>query len=102
MRTMNDKALALLGLANRAKKLTTGEELVLKAVRREKAKLVIIAEDISERTAKKIHDKCEYYEVALKQVGTRDELGGAIGKESRAIIAVLDTGFAKKLKELLG
>ncbi|EUJ60930.1 ribosomal protein L7Ae family [Listeria fleischmannii FSL S10-1203] len=50
---MNDKALALLGLANRAKKLTTGEELVLKAVRREKAKLVIIAEDISERTAKK-------------------------------------------------
>ncbi len=99
---VNEKALSLLGLANRARKITTGEELVLKAVRSEKAKLVIISSDISEKTAKKIRSKCEYYGVTMRTGGTRTELGGAIGKESRAILAVLDQGFAKKLIELLG
>ncbi|KAF3478829.1 50S ribosomal protein L7, partial [Listeria monocytogenes] len=39
---MDKKALSLLGLANRARKSTTGEELVLKAVRNGKAKMVLI------------------------------------------------------------
>lgn len=46
---MDKKALSLLGLANRARKITTGEELVLKAVRNGKAKMVLISEDISEK-----------------------------------------------------
>ncbi|EUJ18621.1 hypothetical protein MAQA_08497 [Listeria aquatica FSL S10-1188] len=29
-------------------------------------------------------------------------MGGAIGKETRAVIGILDKGFAKKLMELLG
>ncbi|EFI83799.1 Ribosomal protein L30E [Listeria grayi] len=99
---MTKKFLSLLGLANRARKLTTGEELTLKAIRNEQAKLVIISEDISEKTEKTIQNKCKYYNVTLLKVGTREELGGAIGKESRAIIAVLDKGFAKQLVALLG
>ncbi|WP_163652723.1 YlxQ family RNA-binding protein [Listeria sp. PSOL-1] len=99
---MNDKFFSLLGLAYRAKKITTGEELVLKAVRRKQTSLVIMSTDVSESTAKKIRSKCEYYDVALCEIGTREQLGGAIGKESRALLAVLDKGFSKKLSELLG
>ncbi|EUJ31750.1 hypothetical protein MFLO_08062 [Listeria floridensis FSL S10-1187] len=99
---MDEKFLQLLGLAYRAKKITTGEELVLKAIRSGKASLVLLAGDVSSGTEKKIRNKCEYYEVDLRKLLTREELGGAIGKESRAIIAILDKGFAKKLKELLG
>ncbi len=29
-------------------------------------------------------------------------IGGAIGKDTRAIVAILDKGFAVKLAELLG
>ncbi|EAE9679696.1 YlxQ family RNA-binding protein [Listeria monocytogenes] len=99
---MDKKALSLLGLANRARKITTGEELVLKAVRNGKAKMVLISEDISEKTEKIIRNKCEYYNVVVKKAGTREMIGGAIGKDTRAIVAILDKGFAVKLAELLG
>lgn len=45
----HNKAYSLLGIAYSARKLVTGEELVLKEVRRQKARLVIISEDISEK-----------------------------------------------------
>ena len=35
------------------------------------------------------------------EVGTKEELGGAIGKETRAVLVVADTGFGKKILELL-
>ncbi|EUJ18622.1 hypothetical protein MAQA_08502 [Listeria aquatica FSL S10-1188] len=50
---MDEKFLQLLGLANRAKKITTGEELVLKAVRSGKTSLVVLADDVSSGTEKK-------------------------------------------------
>ncbi|RBW69884.1 YlxQ family RNA-binding protein [Bacillus taeanensis] len=92
-----DKSLQLLGLAARARKLITGEELVLKEVRNKKAKLVLLAGDASLNTKKKITDKCSYYHVPLVEVSDRYQLGHAVGKEQRVIIAVIDEGFAKKI-----
>ncbi|AZV42314.1 MULTISPECIES: YlxQ family RNA-binding protein [Peribacillus] len=93
--------MSLLGLANRARKLISGEELVVKEVRSGKAKLVLLASDASKNTEKKISDKCAYYQVPLKRVENRSLLGQAIGKEARVVVAVLDEGFAQKLRTLL-
>lgn len=93
--------MSLLGLANRARKLITGEELVVKEIRNGKAKLVILAGDASLNTEKKISDKCHFYNVPLKKVENRSVLGQAIGKEERVTVAVLDEGFARKLQTLL-
>lgn len=41
-----------------------------------------------------------YYELPLAEIGTKEELGRAIGAEMRSIIAITEKGFAKKLKEL--
>lgn len=60
-----EKILQFLGLATRARKLVTGEELVISEVRRGNAKLVIVAEDASENTRKKLHDKCNSYNVPV-------------------------------------
>ena len=98
---INSRWISLLGLANRARKIISGEELVIKAVRNSKAKLVFLANDASDNTEKKIRDKCTYYQVPLKTVGNRYELGKAIGKDTRVVVAVTDTGFATKLKSLL-
>ncbi|MFS0782259.1 YlxQ family RNA-binding protein [Bacillus sp. 1P06AnD] len=92
---------SLLGLANRARKIISGEELVVKEVRSGKAKLVLLSKDASSNTEKKITDKCNYYNVPLMKVESRDQLGHAIGKDHRVVIAVLDDGFANKLKTLL-
>lgn len=44
----------LLGLATRARKTITGEELVVKEIRSQKAKLVVLSNDASKNTAKKL------------------------------------------------
>lgn len=96
---MTEKWQSLLGLANRARKIVSGEGLVVKEVQLKRAKLVLLAQDASENTKKKITDKCSYYHIPLLLVEDRYTLGQAIGKDARVVVAVTDDGFAKKLKE---
>lgn len=93
--------MSLLGLANRARKITTGEELSVKEIRSGKAKLILLSKDASANTSKKITDKCNSYNIPCRLVENRFLLGKAIGKEARVVVAVMDTGFAKKLVTLL-
>ena len=93
--------MSLLGLANRARKIISGEELVIKEVRSGRANLVILSKDASANTNKKITDKCKSYNVPICLVENRQDLGQAIGKEARVVVAIMDAGFAKKLSELL-
>ena len=99
---MNNKQwTSLLGLANRARKIISGEELVVKEIRSGRAQLVLLAGDASQNTAKKIQDKCVSYKVPLRRVTNRYVLGQAIGKEARVVVAVTDLGFAEKLLTML-
>ena len=52
--TVEQQITQLLGLATRARKTISGEELVVKEIRSKKAKLVLLASDASQNTAKKI------------------------------------------------
>lgn len=98
----NEQAiLNMLGLATRARMLITGEELVIKEIRSNKAKIVILSSDASDNTRKKFHDKCTYYNVELHEFSDRYMLGHATGKEARVALAINDAGFAKKLSGLL-
>lgn len=101
MNNNKTKILQLLGIAMRARKVVTGEELAIREVQNGKASLVIVSEDASENTAKKITDKCTFFNVEKQVFGSRAELGYAIGKESRVILAITDAGFAGKLSQLL-
>lgn len=93
--------MSLLGLANRARKIISGEELTVKEIRSGRAKLILLSADASANTTKKITDKCKSYEIPFKLVDNRSILGQAIGKEARVVVAVLDEGFARKLLTLL-
>ena len=100
---MKNNYLNILGLAYRAGKCSLGEDAILRDVRGEKAKLVLLANDIGPQTRKKLTDKCKFYEVPLVIVEEdRELLSNAIGKSHRVAIAILDAGFAKKIKSLLG
>ncbi len=94
---MNSRFFSNLGLAMRAGKVISGEDAVIESIRSGEAKLVIVAEDASESTLKKINDKCSHYQVPIHQYGSREQLGGSIGKETRVVIAVADGGFARLL-----
>lgn len=99
---MNDKeVLSFIGLANKAKKIIIGTELVIKSIQKGQAFLVIIAIDVSDNTNKKMIDKCKYYEVPYYFAFKQEQLGHSIGKESRAVIAITDQGFSEKFKKIL-
>ena len=95
MSNITDKSiLSLFGLAARAGRMASGEFQTETAVKEGTAFLVVVAEDASDNTKKLFHDKCSFYKVPVIQLGTKEELGHAIGKEFRASLAVLDEGFA--------
>ncbi|MBS4008255.1 MAG: ribosomal L7Ae/L30e/S12e/Gadd45 family protein [Clostridium sp.] len=98
---MMSKRLSLLGLAKKAGKLSYHEEANLLAIRAGRAKLLVLAEDAGESTAKKYLDKCDYYQVPVARGVSRENLGAALGSSPRTAVVVLDEGFAKKLAELI-
>lgn len=88
----------MLGLANRAGKVESGEFCTERAVKCGYAECVILAEDSSENTKKAFRNTCTYYKVPLYFYSNKAELGHALGQESRASVAVTDAGFAKQIK----
>lgn len=91
------KVLNLLGLATKAGKIASGEFMTEKSVKEGRASLVIVSEEASENTRKMFLNLCTYYKVPMYLFGTKEELGHAMGKEFRASLAVLDSGFSKAL-----
>jgi ribosomal protein L7Ae-like RNA K-turn-binding protein len=96
-----DKVLSYLGLAMRGRNLVSGEFQTEEAVKSGKALLVIVAEDASENTKKLFQDKCSYYEVPVYRYGTKQSLGGAIGKDLRSSLAITDMGLAQAIEKAL-
>lgn len=94
------KVLNLLGLAQRAGKLVSGDETVVKNIRQKKVKLVLVCQDASDNTKKKISDKCQFYQVRYIEAFTSEELSHALGKK-RYVCGLTESGFAKKIIELI-
>ena len=90
----------LLGLAQRAGRIISGEELVVKAIQTGKASLVFLADDASANLTKKIKDKSHYYKVEVSTVFSTLELSTAIGRP-RKVLAITDAGFTKKMRSIM-
>ena len=94
-----DNILAMLGLAQKAGKVVSGEYAVEKAVKGGSAYLVIIAQDASDLTKKKYRDMTAFYHVPLVTYAAKQTLGASIGKELRACAALTDPGFADSIQK---
>lgn len=97
---MNNKIFGFLGLAKRAGKVDTGEQRVRDRIKSGNAFLVILAEDASENTRKKITDMCNFRDIELIVLSDRYTLGSCVGKEFAVVLSVSDKGFAEKIKQL--
>ncbi len=93
----NNKACSYLGLAMRAGRLSNGEFAVIKAVKEMKASLVVLANDASYNTAKKIRDACKFRNIPVIDILSRESISHAIGKENRVAVSVNDPGFANAI-----
>lgn len=92
--------ISLLGLAQRASRLISGEEMVMDAIRKQDARLVFLANDAGANLSKQIQDKSQTYKVDVITAFSTLELSTAIGKP-RKVIAVTDAGFTKKMRSIM-
>ena len=77
------KALNLLGLATRARKLISGTDTVIAGLKKKQVKIVIVASDL--------HENSDVFDTF-----TSEELNHAIGK-NRKVLGVTDAGFSKSI-----
>ena len=94
-----DKMLSMLGNAAKAGKNVSGEFGTENAVKSAKAFLVVTAADASENTKKKFRDMTDFYRVPLFVYGTKESLGGCIGKDYRSSLAVTDEKLAAAVRD---
>ena len=99
LKVNSEKILSLLGFAAKAGKLSFGTHATEFAIESKKAKLVLAAEDISEKSVKELKfkaDKVGIQVLTIDSISTAD-LSKRVGKNC-GIVAVLDSGFADAIK----
>lgn len=89
------KLTSAIGFTMKAGRLKSGDFVVEKLVRAEKAHLVLIDKAASENTKEKYRALCTGHRTEQMEVL---ELGSWIGKPGRMIAAVTDEGFANMIK----
>ncbi len=95
-------ALALLGLARRAGALEPGTGSTQRAVKDGRAWLVLFAKDASAVQQHKVLKLLRHRETPRVTLGSRAELGAAVGSAPLSAVAVTEAGFARELASQLG
>lgn len=95
---MNDKLAGLLGMAVRARKIVFGE-VAFESLSSKDASLLLISDDASERTMKKLVNRAEYYQVEYLVLEDL-LLNQATGNTTRKYALVIDRGFSKGILDI--
>ena len=92
---MNPKAKSYLSLARKARRLEAGEEPVAIACRAQHARLIVVAQDASEHTLRRVRSLVAGTKQPFLQLDcTKDALGDAIGYSACAMAAFTDVRLA--------
>ena len=95
------KLLGMLGLATRAGKITFGAEATKEAILKRKVKLVIVAEDASERTKHKFLEIAKVNNIPAYIIMNIDYLSKSIGKKNKAVVGLIDFNFSNAIIEII-
>ena len=68
---------------------------------RNQLKMIVVAEDTSEKTVEQIKFLANRRKVPVLVIGTISENSKAIGKENRAIIGIKDKNIAEGIKKII-
>lgn len=96
---MRDKRYGIISLAMKAGAVASGETAAEEAVRGGKASLIVLAEDASDNTKKKFHNRSKHYSVPCVVFGDKKSLGRCIGKDQRGVLALTNASLAGTLEK---
>ena len=97
---INKKILGLIGLSARARKISYGADSVEIQLKKKKEKLIIVAEDASDRTKNKFIKLSNEYNVPIIILSEIDEISKTIGKSNKAIIGIEEENISKEIQKI--
>ena len=98
---INNKVYGLLGLTAKAGKIAFGTDSCLEMIAKNKVKLIIVAEDSSERTINNFKEKCKQNNFDFFIFGKKDDLSKSIGKVNKTVIGIKDKNLAGAIIKIL-
>ena len=93
-----EKKYTMLGFAQKAGKLASGENTVEAKLKEKGASLLVVAEDAPEHTTERMKSLADRYRVDFMIFGEKNRLGQSIGKSPRNVVLVSDKNFATQIK----
>lgn len=92
---LNTKFMSLLGLAQKAGKVVSGDNTC--RAKYKFLKLIILSEDSTDETKKYYQYQCAKQHKPILIVGNRIDLGMALGKSPRTVLGITDLNFASQI-----
>ncbi|MCR4601056.1 MAG: ribosomal L7Ae/L30e/S12e/Gadd45 family protein [Clostridia bacterium] len=91
------KTESLLGFARKAGKVVSGYHKCLDMLKKNRIKLIITAEDVSQNTKDKFSHLCETRDIPFGVTGTIESLSLITGNDGRGVYGITDANFAQAI-----
>ena len=88
-----------MGFARKSGNLISGSNTCVFSMKKGKVRLLLIAEDASENTKKKMTSEAKAGNVQVRIFGDSGEMSRAVGESGRTVFGITDENFAKVIKE---
>ena len=95
------KLLRLVGLGVRSRGAVVGVEQVREGAKKDKVAFAVVAGDASRHSIDKIVPLLKARRVRFVEVPSAAELGAAVGRESTAVVGIVNRQLAKGIRELV-
>ena len=95
------RLLRLVGLGIRSRGAVVGVERVREGIKKDKVAFAIVAVDASRNSLDKIVPLLNARRVRFIEVPSATELGGVAGRESAAVVGIVDRQLAKGIRDLV-
>ena len=98
---LHARLLRLIGLGARSRGAVVGVDRVREAVKKNKVAYAVVAANASRHSLDKIVPLLNARRVRFIEVPNAAELGGAVGRDSTAVVGIVDRQLAKGIRELV-
>ena len=95
------RLLRLVGLGVRGRGAVIGVEQVREGAKKNKVAFAVVAMDASRHSLDKVIPLLNARRVRFVEVPSAAELGGAVGRETTAVVGIVDRQLAKGIRELV-
>ena len=95
------KLLGLLGLGVRSRGAVVGVQQVRDAAMRGRLRFAVVAPDVSEHSRDKVVPLLQAKRIRYVEGPSAAVLGGAVGRQTTAVVGVLDVQLARGIRALL-